>query len=154
MDAFGIISQPVMAPVRVSAPPPAAAGPTTVQRGSSDGLAKSTIRLEIRRDDNVDRVIFEYRKRDSGELVQRFPAKQVVQFYQMMEAMAARAANGGDVARTASDASVQGANPKGGGTVSGAATLGVDRFDSDIPVADVGALESADTGGPRLSAHA
>ena len=102
------------------------------------------VRLEIRRDDQVDRVVFEYRKRSDGELVQRFPAKQVVEFYQMMEAMAARVAQ---AEGRATDAVAE--MPAAKGTPGAPSAQGVDHLDSEIP-----ATGTTNAGSSGLSADA
>lgn len=97
MDALGPVSRPVALasaamPAKSRAAAPSAAADGVARRGPH----QPDIRLEIRRDHDIDRVVFEYRRRSDGELVQRFPASQVVRFYQMMDSMAAKPAKPGD----------------------------------------------------------
>lgn len=91
MNALGLSSRwSAMPPMLVVGLP--AAGSGVGETSASLKAVEPSVRLDIRRDDSIDRIVFEYRKISNGELVQRFPARQVVEFYQRIEAIADRAA--------------------------------------------------------------
>jgi hypothetical protein len=129
MNALG----PITPSVPSTMPPSMASGSMTAAREapSATSAGDRIIRLDIRRDDEIERVVFEYRKTSNGQLVQRFPARQVVQFYQRMEAVT----ESGSAPAGESDP----ARPSAANTERAA---GFDRLDREIPV-----LEPAASGG-------
>ncbi len=102
MNALGHISQASVASAMLPVGLPTA-GSAGAAKTAAPRTVEPTVRLDIRRDDSIDRVVFEYRKISDGQLVQRFPARQVVEFYQRMEAIADAAERAETVAKASGD---------------------------------------------------
>ncbi len=83
------------------------------------------IRVRVRLDDSINRMVFEYRERDTDRLVRQLPAKEVIRFYQMMASR--------DEAAEAAGASEGGKHEDAGTTVAAGGDRGFDGFDSEIP---------------------
>ncbi|MCB9947925.1 MAG: hypothetical protein H6842_08865 [Rhodospirillaceae bacterium] len=98
---------------------------TQVNEGGQD------IRLKVRLEESINRIVFEYRERETDQLVRQLPAREVIRFYQMMEARAEAAAQ------------VEASEPAGGESDGSGAPVAVasgggvdhsfDSLDSDIP---------------------
>lgn len=154
MNALGLSSRLSVMPAMLPVGPPAE-GPGVGGTSASAQTVEPSVRLDIRRDDSIDRIVFEYRKISNGELVQRFPARQVVEFYQRIEAIADRAAerapspSGDGVPGQSSDAAAAASAPSATQTGVGSAT---DRQSS----ADFGAaaMPNPAAGGIRLQISA
>ncbi len=83
------------------------------------------IRVRVRLDDSINRMVFEYRERDTDRLVRQLPAKEVIRFYQMMASR--------DEAAEAAGASESGERDDAGTAVAAGSDRGFDGFDSEIP---------------------
>ena len=85
------------------------------------------IRVRVRLDDSINRLVFEYRERETDRLVRQLPAKEVIRFYQML---ASREEAGLEAS----------AGAEGAGTETSLAPGGehaFDSFDSEIPLQSV-----------------
>ena len=83
------------------------------------------IRVRVRLDDSINRMVFEYRERDTDRLVRQLPAKEVIRFYQMM-ASREEAAEGVETSEGAG-------RDDAGTTAATGGDRGFDGFDSEIP---------------------
>ncbi|MCB9949317.1 MAG: hypothetical protein H6842_16065 [Rhodospirillaceae bacterium] len=101
---------------------------TQVNEGGQD------IRLKVRLEESINRIVFEYRERETDQLVRQLPAREVIRFYQMMEARAEAAAEPdtqSDEPTTDTDGeSTVSFSPSSGG---GGGEHSFDSLDSDIP---------------------
>ena len=84
------------------------------------------IRVRVRLDDSINRMVFEYRERDTDRLVRQLPAKEVIRFYQMM-ASRDEAAEGVEASEGADR------DDAGSPVAAGGSDSGFDGFDSEIP---------------------
>ena len=87
------------------------------------------IRVRVRLDDSINRLVFEYRERETDRLVRQLPAKEVIRFYQMLASR--------EEAGAGPEAS---AGAEGAGTETSLAPGGehaFDSFDSEIPLQSV-----------------
>ena len=147
MNALGPISRFSAVPMTLPTALPVAGQGTDGSRAAAK-MAEPAIRLDIRRDESIDRIVFEYRKLSDGELVQRFPARQVVQFYQRIEAIAEADTTG--VQPTAERTA--GAAEKTAGDAGRAELGGRALSDGEVPTLDL--VASGDGAGGRLQISA
>ena len=126
MDSIGSITATNAQLGMVPLPEGQAAAVADAPAAIVPGDGGQDIRVRVRLDDSINRMVFEYRERDTDRLVRQLPAKEVIRFYQML------------ASRDEADAGAETSDGAGRdiAEISAAASgeHAFDSFDSEIPV--------------------